>query len=292
MAFPGLALAVISGIAWAGFDAVRKAMADRVRPVALASALALAQAPVFAIWNGLAGGWALEVAYWPPALLGLALNIAANVLFMASLRLSPLGATVPMLSFTPALSALVGALALGEALAVRQIVGIGVVVGGALLLNARAGEATRPHRLLAALLREPGTPVMGAVALCWSGTAAMDKMALDHAATPLHALMQAGGVGLLLLLWLLARGRSGELRAIGRCRAPFVGGVGFAGVALGFQLLSLNFLYIGVMEAVKRSLGLSMAVLNGWIFFREEVSAWRIVAVVLMATGVGLVVWP
>ncbi|HSG39877.1 MAG TPA: hypothetical protein VLE27_09595 [Thermoanaerobaculia bacterium] len=48
-------------------------------------------------------------------------------------------------------------------------------------------------------------------------------------------------------------------------------------------------MYVGTVETLKRGIGNFMALVSGWLFFREPVTAARIFAVALMAVGVALI---
>lgn len=75
-----------SGLAWAGFDALRKFMASRAATLPLTAALLAAQLPLFAAWVGLeAARPAVASGYWAPAALTIALNVAASLMLLRAL---------------------------------------------------------------------------------------------------------------------------------------------------------------------------------------------------------------
>lgn len=279
----GLAVALGSSCCWAGLDATRKALVKRLAPVTAAMWLSLAQAPGFFAWAAASGGLRLELAsYALPGFGALGLHVVANVLLMKALQLSPLSATIPFLSFTPVFTSLIAFGLLGERLGVGQWIGIALVVGGALLVNARPGES--PWR---ALRREPGSLMVVGVAGCWSLTANLDKMALEHATLPLHAALQTGGVGLALLGWVLLRRAP---LAVPRAAWPsFLGSVAFAAGALALQLWAIQLILVGLVETLKRAVGMTSSVLVGRVAFDEPITARKSVAIALMAGGTALV---
>jgi multidrug transporter EmrE-like cation transporter len=60
-------------------------------------------------------------------------------------------------------------------------------------------------------------------------------------------------------------------------------------LALALQLLALPMVFVGTVETLKRGIGNFMALISGWIFFRERVTLLKVLAVALMAVGVGMI---
>ena len=127
------------------------------------------------------------------------------------------------------------------------------------------------------------------VALMWSLSGPLDKLALTHASVLFHANVMTLGVavGALLILWL--QGRLDALRSA-RSYTWLLGGAMIAvTLALLFQLLAIKSVFVSLVEAFKRSLGSLMAVVLGRVIFRERVHPVQVVAVLVMMVGVGLI---
>ena len=198
--------------------------------------------------------------------------------------MSPLSLVIPMLSFTPVFAVGSGALLIGEWPTRSQLLGIGLVSLGAAWL-ALAGGGSRGRGL-----REPGVWLMTLVALLWSCTIALDKLALRHADVPAHALGQALLIGTGLLLLLAGRGELRALRAIRPHMTTYAGAVGLQCVATALQLAAVTTVFVGVVEGLKRSIGLALALLNGWWWFGEPLTPAKLCATAVMAVGVLLLV--
>lgn len=284
------ALLILLGcsLAWVGFDVSRKALVARVPPLALMFLLALLQAPVLAVWWLIEGG-GFGAGYTLPAAGSVALNIVANVAFIYAFRLSPISVTVPLLSLTPVFAALFAIPLLDEIPTLRQWVGIALVVVGALLISRGRGEGLGPAALLRAFAREPGARLMVLVALSWSVTTSLDKLAIAVASPPAHAVVLALGVAAGILVLLAASGRMGEMREVLPVLPLFVVALLLSAAALGLQLLAIGLLPISVVETVKRGLGSVAALAIGSALFGEPLNRGRVVAVVLMSVGVALV---
>ena len=285
-----LVLAVVSALAWAGFDATRKALVKHLEPLALMVWFGLLQAPGFVLWSWLSRD--PTTLTWDYALPGgacLTCNVGANVFFFYAVKVSPLSRTIPLLSLTPVFTLLLGAVALDEHPNTTQVLGIVAIVLGALLLNAEVAELKRPWRLLRAA-GQRGSLFMSATALLWSISTVMDKLALPHSGVGNHAAIQTAGVALAGLCWLTVTRRLASLAL--RRRAALLLGVGlvFSVAALGLQLMALQRLFVSLFEAIKRALGGVASVANGRLLFAEPIKPPQVVSVALMAAGVFLVV--
>ncbi|HJK95961.1 MAG TPA: DMT family transporter [Polyangiaceae bacterium LLY-WYZ-14_1] len=295
----GLFFALVSALAWTGLDATRKALTPRASTGAIVAAFGLGQVPVFATWAAVSGeGFSVPPAYALPGVTVLVLNLTANVLFVVAVRVSPLTLTVPFLSFTPVFTAIVARPLLGEVPAPGQIVGVALVVLGALGLHAGSGDASdgSPRGILRGLaqlprafLEERGSVLMVVVALLWSGSGVADKLATKQVPVPVHATLQNAGLAIVVLAFLGVRGRLGDLRALGRVPGWVLASVFFAGAALGFQLLAIQETLVALVETVKRGVGNLVTAVVGRALFGERVSRGRAIALAVMAAGTALV---
>lgn len=285
MSFAVLSLVLSSSIGWAGFDAMRKYLATRAPTVALTCAITGAQLIPFVAWMLLGGSWQLDLAYVVPGAVTLAFNIVANYAFIWSLSQAPLSLTIPYLSLTPVLTVGASALLLGERPSVIQILGVLLVVAGALWLALR-GVGTVESSRRRAVLR--GNVAMGLVALLWAVTGPVDKIALRHTTTAIHAVLQTGGVSAALLALIVHRGRAGELVELASRGKALALATVFASVGLGLQLVAIQRTLVSLVETIKRAVGLAGSVINGRLFFAEPVTSSKLVAVGLMTIGVVL----
>ncbi len=283
-----LGLVVAAALGWAAFDVARKALVARVPPLALMFLLAIGQAPLLALWWAVEGG-GFGPGYLAPAAGSVALNIVANVAFIFAFQRSPLSVTVPLLSLTPAFTALFAIPLLGEVPSLSQGAGIALVVAGALLLNRAPGESAAPAALWRAFLREPGARLMVLVAVCWSITPSLDKLAMAAAPAPAHGVVLGVGVAIGVLALMVLRGNAGEIRQAAKAPWLLAAALVTSAVAMGLQLVAIHLVWVAVVETVKRGLGSAVALGLGWTMFGETVTAGRVGAVAVMTVGVGLV---
>jgi drug/metabolite transporter (DMT)-like permease len=280
----GFALGVASAFCWSGLDVVRKALAGRGSPTALAVFLLLGQLPFLGAWALWDQTWVSDAGYWPPALASMSMNALANVLFMRSVQLSPLSRTVPFLALTPVFSAAAAIPLLGEVPGLMHSAGILLVVLGALVLNSDLSE-----NWWDSITHERGAPYMIAVAVLWALSTALDKLALPHAAPSSHAFLLCAGSAMILLSFLLGRGRGAELRTV--LQAPnglLAAMVAFAVAALALQMLALQWLWVAVLETLKRAFGVLGSVIFGRLLFGEALTRRKGIAAALMVLGTAL----
>lgn len=290
MTVSALALAAVIGtsLGWSVLDLLRKLLVRTLSPVALLFLLTLAQSLLFAVWVWLDAEARLGPGYWLPALGSVALNVVANVAFIQALSLAPLSLTIPLLSLTPALATLVSVVLVGELPSAPQILGILLVVVGALILHLDEGWRSL-SALGRALGRNRGSQLMLLVAVMWSTAIPLDKLAVGASSSSVHALGLSLGVALGSLAILLVRGRLGEVRAVVRVPGLFLASLAVSAVSLALLLVALTVAWVSFVETLKRVIGNLLSVAFGRWFFGEAVTVQKLAAVTLMIAGVVLV---
>lgn len=287
--FGALLLVISCSLAWAGCDLSRKLLAGKIRPMPLVVLVALAAVPIFLAWLLVDGVPAVRLSYWPPALASVALNIAANLAFFGTLRNSALSIAIPLLSLTPVFTTLLAIPLLQQQPTGLQGLGILLVVAGAFALGLPEDGPLSPAAAWRAWRSDRSALWMLFVALLWSLTVPLDKLAMERASGPLHGLVLNAGVGGVVALMLVARRQTGELADVRRAPLVFLFGVVVSALALGLQLLAIQKIWVGLVETLKRGIGNGMAVVLGYLVFREAVTVRKLAAVGLMVVGVALI---
>lgn len=284
-----LFLVIACSLAWGGFDLARKLLSGKIRPMPLAVLLTAAAVPLYAIWMLVDGVPKVQPSYWVPALGSVLLNIVANLGFFAALRSSALSVTIPLLSLTPVFTTLLAIPLLGQQPSWLQGVGILLVVAGVFVLNLPADGPLSLAAAWRAWRSDRSALLMVLVALCWSMTVPLDKLSMERASGPLHALILNVGVGGAVALVLLAQRRLGEVVDVRKAPFLIVFGVLVSAMALALQLVAIQTVPVSLVETLKRGIGNVMALVSGALVFQEAVTARKLAAVGLMALGVGLI---
>ncbi len=272
-----------TAIAFAFLDIQRKRLATHMSPTALVALLSLGSAPVFIVLACLKG-FEMQSNYLSIGALLLALQLAANLLFVKALSVSDLSKTIPFLSLTPVFTAGTGAVTLGEYPNSAQIAGMVAVTAGAIFLGYRKAPAQGRG-----LHFEQGSLIMCAVAALWATTAALDKLALAYTNVPTHAAIQSTSMGLFFVAYQFLKNRQAELLPPRSLRPHAAFAILAAAAAMFLQLQTMTLVMVSLVETVKRATGALSSLLVGRIAFQEEITAQKVFSIALMSLGTALV---
>jgi drug/metabolite transporter (DMT)-like permease len=237
----------------------------------------------------------------------------AILLNLRALQLSPLSYCVPFMALTPLFLLPAGIFFLHESVSEGMILGVGLVVIGALVVNRRL-FAQGFFEPLRAIVAERGSRYMLGVALLLTVTNVLDKWFLlsggadvSFAVKLSRSLTLAVGKCAMLSVFFagltIARLRPRESGQ----KAKFTGlrfatsfswtkimvdapvGLSLAGlleaVVLLLQLTALQFIVAALVISIKRA-GMIFAVFLGWIVFNEKDITDRVIASLVMTVGV------
>lgn len=285
-----LMLLTTCGLSLAGFDLFRKALSRHLAPVPMVFLLATASVPLFAAMFFFEGRVAVCRGYFPPAVASVALNLAAHLAFIQAIRIAPLSVTVPLLSLTPAFTALLGMLVLGEEPTAQSALGIGLVVVGAFWLSSPSEGEGNARRVSGwRLVARPGAWLVALTALFWSMTLPLDKLAVARSSAGFHGLFLTAGIACGAFFVLLRTRRLGEMAGLRQARGLFILTLLASTLTLAAQLLSLKLVLVSIVEAVKRGVGNILAVVLGRLAFGESLTVRKLSAAATMALGVALI---
>jgi len=238
---------------------------------------------------------------------------SAILLYLRALQVSPISYCVPFQALTPLFLLPTGILFLQETVSGGMVTGVALVVVGALVMN-RQMFVRGPLEPLRAIFRERGSRYMLMVALLFTFTNLLDKwFLLSGGGTVTFDVKLARSVTLALgkcamltvFFAVLTALRMGDRTTreenptgfwrLGR-NVTWMGLVRTAGVwvllaglldsmVLVLQLTALQFTVAAVVVCIKRA-GLVLAVIFGWFVFKERGITDRVIASLVMTTGV------
>jgi drug/metabolite transporter (DMT)-like permease len=224
---------------------------------------------------------------WPNFLWSTTVSFLVNVvawnLFFRALSLSPLFLTMPFTSLTPLFIVPVAFVILGELPGLQGFTGIILIIAGAYGLHFESGHLLRPFL---SLFQEKGTRYMLIVAIIWSLSATVEKVAISSSSPEFY--------GLAIHLFLAAAYspyvyKSGDLRNV-RIHMPKLLVLGLISTAVVIcQFTALKYLYVSYVIALKRA-GVIVSVLLGYILFGETRIAKHLTFTVLMIIGAALLI--
>jgi len=290
----GLLLAALAALSFVILDVLRKILGKRLPTAVIVIGINFGSALVFLVVLSVRGGWEYDSIFVLIAAVEAITFTVASILYVQSVTLSPLSLTIPYLSFTPAISALIGVFVLGEVPGLRGFAGIALVVVGALLLH--TGKGSRFRDLLHAPLKEPGSWRMLVVAGIFGVTTVLDKVAIRHGSEPLLGLALTLGSSVILVCAVLLRssvlpsGKLSESEERKPWKEPLLYLAALvAGVAVLSQFFAYSYLFVSYVETIKRAGGL-FSVLIGVVIFREGNLSRRLPAAGLMVIGIVLII--
>ncbi len=219
----------------------------------------------------------------------LPLEVTAAVLYVKALKASPLSLTLPFLSLTPLFLIVVPYLILGETISPVGALGVLMIAVGSYTLNIRE---LRKGILepLKAITQEKGSLYIMGVALIYSVTATLGKMAIAHSSPVFFGVTYNAALAIAITPLTLYKNR-GDL-GLWSHRAAVTGSLlpGFCHAAgILAHMIAISLTQVAYMISVKR-LSLVMGVLYGWLLFKETNIRERLVGTILMVGGFVLII--
>ena len=212
------------------------------------------------------------------------IGLISAILFLKAIANSELSLTIPLLSFTPLFSAILSFL-LNEQLTIIQYLAIFLIILGTLILYSSDLRVSSILYSVKKLKNNVSAKLMLIVALSWSITPILDKIALQYSSIPVHGFFQSFGM-LLLLLFIslkeIKRFKDSDKKKINLIFLTVLIGT-FATI---FQFYAILNNYVPVMESIKRTIGQYGSLFFGYLIFRENINVQKILGIILLSTGI------
>ncbi len=231
----------------------------------------------------------LDTVFYKAFLFALPLEILAIVLYIKALRVSPLSLTLPFLSLTPLFLIIVSHMILGEKVSLQGGVGIVFITAGSYTLNIhelRKG-IFKPFK---AIVKEKGSVLMICVALIYSITSSLGKMAIEHSSPLFFGVTYFLAVTAIFAPIAFWGGRP-ELKTFmvkKQFKSLFLPGF-FYSAMISSHMIAMSLTKVAYMISVKRT-SLLMGVVYGYFLFSEKNIGERFFGALLMFTGFVLIV--
>jgi drug/metabolite transporter (DMT)-like permease len=217
----------------------------------------------------------------------LPLEILSIVLYTKALKLSPLSLTLPFLSLTPLFLILVSYVILGEKVSLWGGLGILLIASGSYTLNiSKIKEGL--FEPLRAITREKGSILMIGVALIYSITSSLGKMAIEHSSPLFFGATYFTAIALIFTPIALYNGRGKSLGR--RClpKALLLPGI-FYSLMVVSHMVAMSIAKVAYVISVKR-MSLLIGVFYGHLFFKEKNIRERLSGAMLMFVGFLMIV--
>lgn len=280
MGILGVFYLLLCAASFSFLDVCRKKLSVQYSPYRILTLIMGAQIPLYAVWYLLSPGKEVNLdhySFWGAS--NIIFNLAANILIVRSLQLSPLSNAIPLLALSPTFSLLFQPLFKIPVHSVQILGGI-IIFAGALVLNGVPRLKSKVDR---------GLLLMFIAAICCGVLILLDKRSLKYASIPFHGLVQTVGMTTICLaLERILKIPKHEMN-MGLLQAPWLYWIGasfFAFTAGIGQLSALSYYDPATVEAIKRALVLFLSVAFGFFFFNEPLNQRKILGVFFMALGI------
>lgn len=223
----------------------------------------------------------LDATFWLSVLILLPLEITALILYVKAIKTSPLSLTIPFMALSPVFIIIIAFFLLGEWPDKSGFIGIFLITVGAYLLNAKASNLGLLGPIKA-IAKERGSMLMIIVAVIYSITSTIGKIAVQHSSPIFFGFFYPL---LLTIVLSMVVGIKRTLHQVVSRPATFL----FIGIFTAIMILS-HFLAISMADvayviSVKRT-SLVFSVFYGWLVFKEVNIGERLLGSGLMLAGV------
>jgi uncharacterized membrane protein len=224
----------------------------------------------------------LDTVFWLTVAGLVPLEIISLILYIKAIRLSPLSLTVPFLALSPVFIIFIAFAFLGEIPDRSGVLGIFLITVGAYMLNASAQGVLGPIK---AIFKEPGSLLMLVVAVIYSVTSTLGKVAVQHSSPVFFGFFYPFTLTIVLTIFLGARGKLGHVFSKPAVFIP----IGLCTSAMIIShFIAISMTQVAYMIAVKRT-SLVFSVIYGWLLFKEEKIKERLVGSALMLAGMVMI---
>ena len=236
------------------------------------------------------------LAFFAALSLGASLNTLAFWSYGRALAIGDLSLVLPLINLSPLPLLLAGWWLLGERPGPAAVIGILLLVSGALLLGQTQGTGTKNHRPLGQLWTSPGCRAMLLVAFLWGISASVDKLGVLAGGSVLWVLALQGSIAT-SLLGLSLRPSALSVESASTSQRWFMGGLlalllagasGAAGTVM--QMEAIQQTAVVHVIAIKR-LSTLMSCGAGVLVLGEPAGRLRLAAAALMVLGAASVLY-
>jgi drug/metabolite transporter (DMT)-like permease len=228
----------------------------------------------------------LDKEFYTAFALSLPLELLSIILYIKALRLSPLSLTLPFLALTPVFLIFISYVILGERVSFAGATGILFIAAGSYALNiSKIREGI--FEPLRAITRERGSVLMIGVALIYSLTSTLGKVAIQHSSPLFFGSTYFTALALFFapIAFCKNKEKKMESKAILSVILPGI----FYSLMVVSHMIAISLAKVAYVISVKR-MSLIIGVLYGYLFFKEKNIGERFIGASLMFIGFIMVV--
>jgi uncharacterized membrane protein len=278
---------LLSALTQSGYDYFSKKKLQTIDEYTVSFASFIFTIPIMIILVFFIGMPSLTPKFLPAVIISGILNTVAIILFLKSIKISPLSLSIPMLAFTPVLMLIASPLILNEFPSNNGIFGIVLITTGAYLLyfNKISKDVLLPFRKLS---KERGALLMLLVAIIYSVAANIDKVGVVSSNFTFYILSLNIFLSVSLGIIMLLKKRRGSTIFIKNIKNLSMLGVLQASTQI-FSVIAITMTIVPYLIAVRRT-SIFFSSFLGFVGFKERHIVQRSISISIMITGVFILV--
>lgn len=289
MASTWIFLSLVSAFSLAASDALTKKALTGNNEYLVAWSRLLFSVPLLAILWIFVPIPDLDAEFYQAFLLAMPLEILALVFYIKALKASPLSLTLPFLSLTPVFLIGISYIMLEEKVSLQGAAGIFLIAAGGYMLNIHTVRKgfLEPFR---AVTREKGSVFMILVAMIYSVTSSLGKLAIEHSSPLFFGITYFITLTIVFTPIALIAGRKDAGDFIGQKRyiGLFAPGL-FYSAMIASHMIAISLTNVAYMISIKR-MSVIIGVIFGYYLFMERNIRERLAGAFLMFSGFALIV--
>lgn len=232
------------------------------------------------------GAPVLDSIFWKTLAVLLFLDTVAYLFYVKALKLTDLSLALPMLTLTPFFVLLTGLVINHEFPRPLGILGVMAIVTGAYWLNFKRGASL--WRPFSAIYHDKGVSMMFLVALIWSFTAPLQKLAILHSNPYFFAGFEALCLTIIFTPLAWQANKEDLAVALKVKNIPRFIPIGlFDGIGILCQMIGQSLASTVLIISLKRTSIVFSSIL-GWLIFGEKIRS-RVLPIIVMIVGVVLI---
>lgn len=229
----------------------------------------------------------LDFIFYIALLIGGSMDAMASILFMKSIKNSPLSLTIPLVAFTPLFIIITAPFIVDEFPSKLGFIGVLFIVLGAYWLNI-AEKHKGFMEPLKALIREKGCLMMLGVAFIWGISSNIDKIGIIHSSPIFWTIAHTSFLSLFLFFPLITRKLKINIKQISiNLKAFTLIGI-LSALELFFQMNAIKIAIVSYVISIKFT-SIIISVLFGFFLLNEVKIKDRLLGASIMILGVVII---
>jgi len=230
----------------------------------------------------------IENTFYYALLINVPIGVSATILYMKALNAADISIISPISGLSPLLLLITTPLIVNEVPSLTGLIGVMIATAGVYLLEADKASTSHILQPFKSLFSNPGAKYILTVVVLYSISAPVDKLAVEASSPIMYTLALHIGIATILTPIMFYKNGYETLPKIKK-DIKWVSAVGaLSGLASLLQMIALTYTLVVYVIAVKRC-GILLSVAYGSYKFDEPYTIQRIIATVVMVSGIILI---